>query len=487
MKRLVAFLLAFTAALCVVLVPSQPAAAEEGGAIDFIGETACYAVGGGLIGPLIGEDDMCDKAGDKLEKAVSDAWDAVWDSLLGDIITASKDASKWMLKQTIVLVLLGPSLDLMETGLFGENATLAGMLVWVGWVLAAVLLMWQLGRMAVTGQTKYAGQALMGWVQNALLTGAGLSIIAALLTLGDKMTEGLINKSFEGDQGGADHVVDVLLPDSVKNPITMLGVVAVVLLFGFIQMVLVFLRQSAIPIQCLLLPIAGAGRLGGDTTRQWAPKLITSILVVIAYKPILAIIWCAGFGQFTNATGLTAWLRGLATLLLAIIAPAPLTKLFAPLGAEVGAGLAAGGALGAAASVGSMVGGGGSSGGASGGSGGGSDQPDSALDQARRLEQTMPKSSEGKDGEGASGGDGRGGDALAQASRTQAAAADTPKPDGATGTGTAEAEGAGAGGAGGTGRGAGAASAGLAIQVLDGVSGAAKGAANEMGNGGPSS
>ncbi|MEV5774235.1 hypothetical protein AB0L49_23745 [Streptomyces antimycoticus] len=489
MKRLVALLLALIAAVAVSIGPAPPAVADEGGPIDFIGEFGCEAVGGGLIGPLIGKNDLCDKVGDKAEKAVKEAWKAVWDSVLGDVINAAKDVTKWIIKKVLTVALMGPSVDLAGTGLFGEDATLAGMLVWLGWVIAAFGLMWQLGRMAVTGQAKYAGQAMAGWVQNAMLTASGVAIVAVFLRLGDAMTTGLVNKSFDNSGKAYEQIVAVLIPKSIQNPVMVLGVVAVLLLVGFVMMIMIFLRQSAIPIQCLLLPIAGAGRVGGETTRQWAPRLITSIFVVIAYKPIVAIIICTGFTEFGKAHTLAEWLRGVATLILAVLAPGPLTKLFAPLGAEIGAGLASGGALGAAASVSAMVGRGGD-----GGPGGSGDaEPTSAVQHAQHVAQTMPRSyQDGESGQSS-------GDAEAAAPvPPQTAAAQQPKQAGAAdagaaGAGTAAGAGAGAG-AGGAGAAAGGASgtaaagaagpAGLAIQVLDGVNDAVQGASDQIGDGG---
>ncbi|GHJ30022.1 hypothetical protein TPA0910_44550 [Streptomyces hygroscopicus subsp. sporocinereus] len=489
MKRLVSLLLALIAAVAMTVGPAPSAVADEGGPIDFIGEFGCEAVGGGLIGPLIGKNDLCDKVGDKTEKAVEDAWNSVWDSVLGDVITAAKDVTKWIIKKVLTVALMGPSVDLAGTGLFGRDATLAGMLVWLGWVIAAFGLMWQLGRMAVTGQSKYAGQALAGWVQNAMLTASGVAIVAVFLRLGDAMTTGLVNKSFDNSGNAYKQIVAVLIPKSIQNPVMVLGVVSVLLLVGFAMMIMIFLRQSAIPIQCLLLPIAGAGRVGGETTRQWAPRLITSIFVVIAYKPIVAIIICTGFTEFGKAHTLAEWLRGVATLVLAVLAPGPLTKLFAPLGAEIGAGLASGGALGAAASVGGLVGRGGD-----GGQGGDGDSaPTNAVQHAQHVAQTMPRSYQ-DDHRGGSGDQ----DTPAQGVPPQHGAGQQPKQAGAAdaatgaGAGTAGAgASAGAGGAGAAGgasasgaAAAGAGPAGLAIQVLDGVSDALQGASGQIGDGG---
>ena len=328
-------------------------------------------------------------------------------------------------------------------------------------------------------------------MQNALLTGLGLTIIASLLSLGDVMTTGLVNKTFGSGGAAYERIVDVMMPATIHNPVMALCVVTVLILVGGLQLTMIFLRQAAIPIQALMLPIAGAGRVGGDTTRQWAPKLITSILTIIAYKPLLAIIICAGFSEFGRSHGLADWLRGLATLVLGVLAPIPLMKIFAPLGAEVGAGLAASGALGAAASVGQLVGSGNDSGpGGSGGGGGGGGEPATPVDQAKHLEQTMPKRYDGEDGTG--GRDGQSGqDAVAQAARTNAAAPAPAADQAGAGAGASAAAGAGgesaaAGAAAGSGTAAaaGAGPVGLTLAVLDGVNTGVQKGAGQIGNAG---
>ncbi|MFE9387084.1 hypothetical protein ACFYMO_28245 [Streptomyces sp. NPDC007025] len=507
-RRFSSLLLVIIAALGLVAVSPSSAAAAQSSATAAApaaradkddgwfnkGVDYTCAIGAGAVVSLVS--DKCDKAGDKAEKKVKDAWQGVWDSTVGELIRAGRDAAKWGIKHTLTLAFDGPSLDLEKTGLFAEDATLAGMMVWLGWVIAAFGLMWQLGKMAVTGQMKYAGQALAGWVQNALITGAGFTVIALLLKLGDKIASGLLDNVF-GDGGLAyETIVAVLVPTSLKNPALVISVVVVLLLVGFVQMVLIFLRISAIPIQCMLLPIAGAGRVGGETTRKWAPRLITSILMVIAYKPMLAVIVCVGFEEFGHAEGLTGWLRGVATLILGILAPGPLMRLFAPFGAEVGAGLSAGGALGAASAAASKIGGGNDGPDDGPPPSGGDPTPPSAPDHANYVNRTMPPQRDGSTQE--PDGDERQGEAQQQATRNQRGpdagrgGGDGLGGDGLGGGGgdglgggaTTEAGGGAKTGAATKGGGAAAGTAGVVLAVYDGVNDAVQKGAGEMGDGG---
>ncbi|GGZ90029.1 hypothetical protein GCM10010371_57450 [Streptomyces subrutilus] len=483
MKRIAAILLAAVAVLALVLVPQAAAddpKPKKDGAVSQGVEVGCQAVTGSsslgaaarLIGTVVAGRDACDAVGDKVEEKAEEYWQSVWDSVIGDVIRSAVDVVKWLLRSVFTLALLGPSLKLEDTGLFEEDAKFSGMLVWLGWVIAAFGTMWSIGKAALSGKAQDWGRVLIGYAQNALLSGVGLTVVVLLLKLSDALTTGLVNATFEDKT--FDRLIEVMVPAAVLNPVLMIGIVQVLLLVGIVQLVLIFLRESAIPIQCLLLPIAGAGLMGGESTRGWTPKLVTSICTVIAYKPIVAMIICTGFAEVGRSHTLVEWLRGVATLCLAVIAPGPLTKLFAPLGAEIGAGLNGSGALGAAANMaGSYLNKGGGDdpdpSGGGGGAGGGTD----AVSQSQYVEKSMGPQKQGDPGEA-------GQDALAQSSRT----AQVPAQGGPEGA---------VGGVGGTEAAAGLAAtstaaaatggATLALQVLDGVNDAVHGAASTMGDG----
>lgn len=494
MRRLAALMLALCAVLGLMVSAPPPAAAIDGPdpvAIGCrVGSSSLLDVLPGMPGGGSGEitgADVCDKIGENVREQMKDAWKGVWESVLGDVVNAAADVVRWILKKVLTVALLGPSLDLEATGLFGQDATLAGMLTWLGLVIAAAGAMWQVGKMAITGQSKHVGRAMLGWVESTVLSAVGVALVALLLVAGDALTTGLVDATFEDDGRAYETIVSVLVPVGISNPITLLCIVAVLLLIGFIQLVIVFLRQTAIPILCLLLPVAGGGRVGGDTTRQWAPRLITAICVVIAYKPILAVIICTGFAEFGHSKTLAEWLRGCATLILAIVAPGPLTRIFAPFGEAVGAGMASGGASGALAGAAGYFKG--KMDGPSGGDGGA--RPATPLEHARYVEQSMGSQSGQHGGSGSQGGE-AGRDAPAQASRNEASRVPRQAPPGEGAAVQAAGAGAGAGGgqntgAAGTGGGAApAAGSGIAIQVLDGVNHTVQGASGQIGNGGNS-
>ncbi|MEV6477702.1 hypothetical protein [Streptomyces sp. NPDC051657] len=501
MRKTAALLLALVAVLGILLAP--PAAAEdEPGGVSKVTKSVCKNTAirtttGAIVkagADLISGGDVCDKAANKTEDVMEEWWQGVWDSVIGDILRSSLDATKWLLRTMLTLALMGPSLDLADTGLFERDASLGGMLVWLGWVIAAVGAMWQIGKAAVTGEGKYWVEFLRGYALNAMLSGIGLTIVVSLLKLGDAISAGILKVTFDDDKG-VERVIAVMVPMAVSNPVLVGGVALVLLVVGFMQLVLIFLRQSAIPIQCLLLPVAGAGLMGGKATQSWAPKLITSICMVIAYKPIVTIIVCVGFAELGNSSSVVEWMRGLATLLLAVLAPGPLAKVFSPFGAELGGGMSAGGAMGgvlgmAAGAGGKAMGdtgsgasgasGGGSGGEGSSGAGGGGSDAD-PVGQARYVQQSMGPQN---------GGGGGGGEAGGGASVPSQGSAPGPAPaaaDGATGAaGTAADTGMSTGTTAVAGSGAVAAvpGVGMALQVMDGVNDAVQSAASDIGDGG---
>ncbi|WP_327286648.1 hypothetical protein [Streptomyces sp. NBC_01205] len=484
-RRLAALLLALVAVFAVSVSAPQPAAADPIGAgIGVACQAGAGAAWGTILGPVggviggISSKSLCDKVGKEASKQIKAEWDKVKKSLLGDIIVAIEDVARWILQKVFTVALMGPSVDLRATGLWGGEVKLSGMLIWLGLVIAVAGVMWQLGKMALTGQAKHAGRAMLGWVENMVLCSIGVSLFVLLLKTGDAISSGLVNETFADDGKALERILAVMIPKGIGNPILMLGVVQVLVIVGFIQLIMVFLRQSAIPIICLLLPVAGGGRAGGDVTRQWAPKLITSGLVIVAYKPMLALIICVGFAEFGNSATLAEWLRGCATLILAIIAPGPLTRIFAPFGAAVGGGMAVGGAIGAVGAAGEFIGGKASGGGDSGGGA----EPTSAVQHAQHVDSTMgPQGGGGEDGSA-------GADAQAQAARNESSGkipAQSTDEGQAVGTGIGET--ANTAGTAGSSSMAAAGPAGAAVQfgieVIDGVNDAVQSAGGEVGGG----
>lgn len=105
----------------------------------------------------------------------------------------------------------------------------------------------------------------------------------------------------------------------------------VALIMGLVQALLMFIREAALPIMVLLLPIAASGQIGGGIFKRWLPGLLTLVATVLLYKPMLAIVFAVGFADWTQATDIMGIIRGMITLAIGVIAPGVMLKAFKPM------------------------------------------------------------------------------------------------------------------------------------------------------------
>lgn len=336
------------------------------------GATACVA--GKIVAPHAG-------------KAISEALSNTVVKPMADGMT---EFVTQMLKVGLTWWLTTPSIQVKNSGVTesdtgkmpdGSTVTfsLQAIMLGVGQMIAIILVIMQGIRAMIQRKGKPLADALQGMVVNVLVCALGITVIDSLLVASDQLTAAIINVAFHGDDKLTERVVTMLLPTGF-NPMGILVIASIVFLIGGVQFIMNFLRQAAIPIQALLLPIAGAGQIGGEKTKQWLPRIYTSIGVVIVYKPAVALIISAGFVEVANGTDFIDWFRGIVTLVLSVVALKHLMGLFAPLGAAA-AGATSGGfstALSAAGGVAGMIGGG--------GKGGGGGSPTSAASHAQAMD-----------------------------------------------------------------------------------------------------
>ncbi|MGW1666178.1 hypothetical protein [Streptomyces microflavus] len=358
------------------------------------------------------------------EKTVSAAAQKVTDSVLGDAAKSMAEFTGEFMRVGFGYWLMTDSVQVKDSGVLGDtkdptkSLSLHALMVGIGAGIATILAMFQGIKMIMQRKGAPLGQLLQGLIINVLVSAAGVGVIDALLIASDQLTKAILYVGFGGDDV-PERMASMLLP-ALANPMGLFIIALVVLAVGGIQLVMLFLRQAAIPIQALLIPIAGAGQLGGDSSRQWLPRLFTAMMVIITYKPMSALIIAVGFTEMANGNGIIDFLRGAVTLALSIAALKALLALFAPLGLSMGNAVAAGGGMGGALS---MAGNamasqmGGSDGG---GSDGGSTSP---AQHAADMDRNGP----------AGGGSGESGGSEEQgSSAVEQASANVPKQGGAT-------------------------------------------------------
>ncbi|MCY0961813.1 hypothetical protein [Streptomyces sp. H27-H5] len=389
---------------------AAPAAAQKLPTVDWwnIGKCATWFIPNAPKSP--DGPAACIKTAIKGGKAVNDATGKVMsaaaqkvaDSVLGDAAKSMAEFVGEFMRIGLGWWLMTPSVQVKDSGVLGDTASsdptkklsLHGLMMGIGAGIATLLVMIQGIKTIIQRKGTPLAHLVQGLMVNMLVSAAGIAIIDALLIASDELTKMILYVGFGGDDV-PDRMAVMLLP-ALVNPIGLLAVALIVFLVGGVQIVMLFLRQAAIPIQALILPIAGAGQLGGESTRQWLPRTFTAIMVIIIYKPIAALIISVGFVEMAYGNGIIDFIRGIVTLGLSVVALKSLFALFAPIGASIGGAVSSGGGFAGALSMAgnamaSQMGGA--------GGGGGGDAPTSASQHAADMDRSGPASGGGGGGD----------------------------------------------------------------------------------------
>ncbi|OII64307.1 hypothetical protein BJP40_00105 [Streptomyces sp. CC53] len=363
-----------------------------------------------------------EKGTELAKDGASAAAKALAGTMIGDAAKAMAEFAGDFMRITFGWWLMTDSVQVKDSGVLGDpdkpsdptrSLSLHALMVGIGAGIATILVMFQGIKMIILRKGAPLAQVIQGLLINIVVSAAGVGIIDALLLASDQLAKAILYVGFGGGTDVPARMAVVMLP-AIANPMGLLTIAIVGLCVGAVQVVMLFLRQAAIPIQALLLPIAGAGQVGGEISRQWLPRLFTAIMVLIVYKPMAALIIAVGFTEMAYGNGILDFVRGVVTLVLSIVALKSLMALFAPLGLSMGTAVAAGGGLaGALSAVGGAIGSSlGSSGGdsGSGGSGGaGGAAGSTAMSHAADMERNRPSS-------GGGGGSSEGASAVQQSS-----------------------------------------------------------------------
>ncbi|MFI2077677.1 hypothetical protein [Streptomyces triculaminicus] len=377
------------------------------------GEITCSIAFGPSAGSALRGESACSPAKRLVNKGKEEIVKALQSTIVKPVADGMKDFTSDTLRETLTFWLLTKSVQVKDSGLVEmkrpeckkpekkdkdkdkdkdkapdprckdgnkkseyNSITLQAILFGIGVMIATLLTIIQGIRTAIRRKGTPLLEALQGLMVAVLACGIGVVVIDSLLVASDVLTEEILDVGFNGKENATDVIVASLLP-TMQNPMAVILMAMIVLLVGLVQVVLLFLRQAAIPIQAVILPIAASGQVGGATTRQWLPRLATAILTIIAYKPLAAVIISVGFIEMANAPTMVDWIRGVVTLLLSIFALKSLMGVFAPIGASIAGG-------GGSGMLGSLLSAASSFLGARSGSGGGSSAPTDPVKFANR-------------------------------------------------------------------------------------------------------
>jgi hypothetical protein len=225
-----------------------------------------------------------------------------------------------------------PSVDLTGSGALG----LRPIALYLAAVVAIVLAIGQAIRTMISRKGAPLLEVAEGVVKLALWIGLGESLLGSLLAASDALTSWIAQLGFGSADSG--QVATAFTARSLGalpagDWILVIILALTMIVVGMLQMILLVIRQAAIPIQFTLVPIAAAGQIGGanSTPRRWLPKLEASVGAVIAYKPMAMFVIAVGYREMAQADGLAQSILGLVTLVLSVIALPSMIRLFAPL------------------------------------------------------------------------------------------------------------------------------------------------------------
>ncbi|GAA3514560.1 hypothetical protein [Georgenia daeguensis] len=202
----------------------------------------------------------------------------------------------------------------------------------------------------------------------AVVGGAGVTVVALLVTAADRFSVWVINNSLACDVTAADGAcfeenVGALLglgAAGVPGQVSLGSVLVIIfgliaILASVVQIVLMVARSGMLVILAGILPLA-ASFTNTEMGRSWFKKCIGWLVAFILYKPAAAVVYAAAF-QLTgtdvfadDGSGILAVVTGLMLMVLALFAMPALMRFVTPMVSS----LAAGGG-GAAVAAGTMA------------------------------------------------------------------------------------------------------------------------------------
>jgi hypothetical protein len=204
------------------------------------------------------------------------------------------------------------------------------MMLWISGILAIALFFWQ---MIVTNL--HAGRGFLrlvtGPVQYGVTLAVTVGLVASFLAAVDGITDGILNYGLQSKNfvdafshttfaGAIGHGVKA----SVLGIIAIGGIVPAAL--GYVLEML--FREAAIYVLVGGIPLVAAGLLA-NVTAQWLWRTARWLAAAIAMKPVLALALVLGVAIAGGSQGLSGLLAGVGVLVVSLIAPFVLFRLFA--------------------------------------------------------------------------------------------------------------------------------------------------------------
>jgi hypothetical protein len=204
------------------------------------------------------------------------------------------------------------------------------MMLWISGLLAIGLFSWQLIMTNLRGGRGFM-RLVTGPVQYGIALAVTVGMVAAFLSAVDGLTEGILTSGL-ASRNFTDALTHTSFTDAAGNGVkaVVLGICAVV---GVIPAALGYVlemlfREAAIYVLVSTVPLVAAGLLA-NVSALWFWKTVRWLLAAIAMKPVLALALVLGVAIVGGSQGVAGLLAGVGVLVISLLAPLLLFRLFA--------------------------------------------------------------------------------------------------------------------------------------------------------------
>jgi hypothetical protein len=204
------------------------------------------------------------------------------------------------------------------------------MMLWISGMLALGLFSWQLIMTNLRGGRGFL-RLVTGPVQYGIALAVTVGMVAAFLTAVDGLTEGILTSGL-ASRNFTDALTHTSFTDAAGNGVkaVVLGICAIVgVIPAAIGYVLEMLfREAAIYVLVCTVPLVAAGLLA-NVSAGWFWKTVRWLLASIMMKPALALALVLGVAIVGGSQGVAGLLAGVGVLVISLLAPLLLFRLFA--------------------------------------------------------------------------------------------------------------------------------------------------------------
>lgn len=225
------------------------------------------------------------------------------------------------------------TINLADTGI----SNMLGISLSISVVIAVFLLIIQSGKVAISQDGGPFVTAASGLVKWAAILAVYITATQVALDWSDELSTWIINYTFEGGGSGEADAQKAMSTQLGKlfSGLTLGGgstaaaggalvggsgflanAVGVVIVIGILCILAIaalwvemMMRQAAIMILVVSMPIVLAGQMA-DSTRDWWPKARNALIATIIAKPVIVMCFGIGFGAMTDASGVKNVLVG---------------------------------------------------------------------------------------------------------------------------------------------------------------------------------